>query len=72
MILKTGEIAPAVRLKASGNDLALKLKMASTLEDVANLFVTRTTDLKRCMELRSAGTVIIRRENVFVILKADL
>ena len=72
VILKTGAVAPAVRLKASGNDLALKLKMASSLEDVANLFVTKTTNLKRCMELRSAGTVILRRGRVFVVLKVDL
>ncbi|KAJ7318923.1 Spindle and kinetochore-associated protein 1 [Desmophyllum pertusum] len=36
-------------------NLALKLKMASTLEEMAALFATKTSNLKRCMELRSAG-----------------
>ena len=40
-------------------NLALKLKMASTLEDMAELFANKTTNLKRCMELRSAGMVML-------------
>ncbi|KAM7425972.1 Spindle and kinetochore-associated protein 1 [Porites harrisoni] len=30
--------------------------MASTLEDIAELFATKTTNLKRCVEIRSAGS----------------
>lgn len=53
----------------TGN-LALKLKMASTLEGMADLFATKTANLKRCMELRSAGIVIVSKGNIFIILEA--
>lgn len=46
-------LSPAVIIE----NLALKLKMASTLEDIAELFATKTTNLKRCVEIRSAGRV---------------
>lgn len=48
-------LSPAVILE----NLALKLKMASTLEDIAELFATKTTNLKRCVEIRSAGRVTL-------------
>ena len=51
--------APAINALTSGEirNLALKrkLKMASTLEEMAQLFAIKTTNLKRSMELRSAG-----------------
>lgn len=48
-------LSPAVIIK----NLALKLKMASTLEDIADLFAMKTTNLKRCVEIRSAGRVTL-------------
>ena len=38
--------------------LALKLKMASTLDEMVALFATKTSNLKRSMELRSAGRAV--------------
>ena len=54
-------LAPAIILSPAViiENLALKLKMASTLEDIAELFATKTTNLKRCVEIRSAGRVTL-------------
>ena len=54
-------LAPAIILSPAviTENLALKLKMASTLEDIAELFATKTTNLKRCVEIRSAGRVTL-------------
>lgn len=54
-------LAPAIILSTAViiKNLALKLKMASTLEDIAELFATKTTNLKRCVEIRSAGRVTL-------------
>ena len=46
--------------------LALKLKMATTLDEMAALFATKTSNLKRSMELRSAGKAINRNCKLYI------
>ena len=46
--------------------LALKLKMATTLDEMAALFAAKTSNLKRSMELRSAGKAINRNCKLYI------
>ena len=59
---------PAISLKSAVviRKLALKLKMATTLDEMAALFAAKTSNLKRSMELRSAGKVININCNLYI------
>ena len=48
--------------------LALKLKMATTLDEMAALFATKTSNLKRSMELRSAGKPVNSNFKLYVVI----